>query len=108
MKNEPGPPDIALILDANCLIYYCQRFDERIQGTSVKLYHPLSDRVVQAIEPMIQTRRCVGSTAAVLAEIPEKGAQELVDDFLCNSEIRSILAAHGLTRISPMIEERWR
>jgi len=107
MKYGLGHAKIALLLDANCLIYYCQRFDETFQQTAVKLYHPLGERVIKAINSAIADGRCVGSTARVLAEIPDKGAEELIDDFLCNAGIRDALERHGISRVPPRVVGRW-
>lgn len=107
MPNDPAHDDIALLLDANCLVYYCLRFDEHFQNTLLNLYHPLSDYVLQTIAPVIHAGRFVGSTSAVLSEIPDKGAEELVDDFLYNSHIRGILTGIGIDTVPPRVVGRW-
>jgi len=107
MESEPASTKINLLLDANCIIYYCQRFDETFRGTAVQLYHPLGELVIQVIGPLISAKKSVGSISAVLSEIPDKGAEELVDDFICNPQIQRILSRVGVTSVPPRLRERW-
>jgi hypothetical protein len=108
MTSARPAAEIALLLDANCLIYYCQRFDEIVRGVPVSFSHPLSDRVSEYIRPIIDSGRCIGSTSAVLSEIPDKGAEELMDDFIYTPAIRETLVAEGIgCPPPPRILERW-
>jgi len=107
MGREAASTEITLLLDANCIIYYCQRFNENFGGTPINLHHPLGDLVSQIIEPLISARKRIGSISAVLSEIPHKGAEELVDDFILSPPIQRILTRTGVTSVPPRIRERW-